>query len=186
MKHGSLFSGIYEIMNTTTKQCYIGSSINVYKRISSHVSMLRNRKHPNIKLQRSFNKYGELNFTFLPIKQVEADNLILEEQKHVDKIRPYFNIRKVVDSSIGVKLSEETKRKMSQSKKGKPLSEAQKAAIDKLHKKRIGVPVTGKTKESLLLGPISMIGKPKSESTKEKIRLSKIGKKFNKETRKYE
>lgn len=44
MKHGSLFSGIYEIMNTTTKQCYIGSSINVYKRISSHVSMLRNKK----------------------------------------------------------------------------------------------------------------------------------------------
>lgn len=179
-------SGIYCIQNDLTGQKYIGSSVKIKKRITAHISLLRNRKHANIKLQRSFDKYGEKVFSFTVLELINEEFLIIREQYNVDAICPFFNIREIVQSSRGVKLSKETKSKMSIAKKGKPLNSRQKEVLSNNQKNRIGVPVKGKVKDSLKLGPLSMIGKKRSIDTIEKIRLSKLGKKFNKITRKYE
>ena len=54
--------GIYKITNIIKGNFYIGSSINVEKRMYEHKRMLRKNKHTNIHLQRSWNKYGEKDF----------------------------------------------------------------------------------------------------------------------------
>lgn len=45
--------------------------------------------------------------------------------------------------------------------------------------------LAGKYNDNLILGPISRIGKPVSEETREKIRLSKLGRRFDSSSRKY-
>lgn len=184
-KHISLFSGIYQIKNNITGDLYIGSSVNIKKRFNAHKCNLRNGIHRNTKLQRSFDKYGEGAFEFSIILICENEFLISNEARLVKEFNPSFNLRVVVENNRGIKLSDETKRKMSIARKGR-FSEAQRKNLLKIQKRRMGVPVTGKVKESLKLGPLSCIGKSVSALTKEKIRLSKIGKKFNTKTRKYE
>lgn len=62
-------SGIYSVTNKVNGHKYIGQSKNIYQRINSHKSLLRNGRHvykngePSL-LQRAWNKYGEDNFEF--------------------------------------------------------------------------------------------------------------------------
>lgn len=55
---------IYKITNIKTGQNYIGQTINLNQRKTRHFSTLRNNRHDNPKMQASWNKYGEENFTF--------------------------------------------------------------------------------------------------------------------------
>ncbi|MBL0008414.1 MAG: GIY-YIG nuclease family protein [Saprospiraceae bacterium] len=43
--------GIYKILNKQTGDCYIGSAVNLKKRITQHISLLRNNKSKHIPLQ---------------------------------------------------------------------------------------------------------------------------------------
>lgn len=54
--------GIYRIVNKNTGQCYVGQSRRVQKRIKEHFRLLRWGKHPNQRLQESFDQYGEESF----------------------------------------------------------------------------------------------------------------------------
>lgn len=55
-------SGIYYIKNKCNNKMYIGQSIDLERRKKEHLSHLRNNKHKNNHLQKSFNKYGEKAF----------------------------------------------------------------------------------------------------------------------------
>lgn len=70
-------SGIYQIKNIKTNQAYIGSSIDINKRKLRHYRELKNNKHHNIYLQRSYNKYGKQNFMFEIIKKINFPTAIL-------------------------------------------------------------------------------------------------------------
>lgn len=62
MPYASDICGIYRIVNTTTNECYVGQSQYMKKRVKEHFRLLRLNKHPNPRLQNSFNKYGEKSF----------------------------------------------------------------------------------------------------------------------------
>lgn len=47
-------SGIYCIKNLTNNKVYIGSSINIYNRLTEHFSRLKKNRHPNKQLQSDF------------------------------------------------------------------------------------------------------------------------------------
>lgn len=146
-------SGIYSIKNLITGQIYIGSAINLYKRINRHVIDLKENKHTNSKLQNSWNKYKSENFSFEIIELVDKELLLVREQYYLDTIlfankndnkfkELGFNILKIAGSSIGHKHSDEfreLKRQQSlgnTSGKGTKRSDEQKKIFSEAQLKR--------------------------------------------------
>lgn len=88
-------SGIYRIVNTINKKCYVGSSKNISRRWYIHRSALKNKRHHCIYLQRSWNKYGAATFKFEIINEipfVSEEHLLSEELKVIKELLPKYNI----------------------------------------------------------------------------------------------
>lgn len=121
-------AGIYKITNTDNNKAYYGSSKNITKRLAEHLYRLKKNIHDNQYLQASFNKYGEQAFRFETIMYCEEKDLLFYEQRFIDKYWDdclnCFNIAKdALSPRKGIKYShtEETKKKLSIIKKGKPI-----------------------------------------------------------------
>lgn len=115
-----LFNGIYKIINIKNNKFYIGSSSSktfLYERLKHHEQDLINNKHPNIYLQRSFNKYGIENFYFEIIEICLPEKCIEREQYWIDLLNPNYNLCKKAGSTFGRKVSKETAIKISNSNK---------------------------------------------------------------------
>jgi group I intron endonuclease len=97
--------GIYEIINLINNKIYIGSSINIDKRIYRHFNDLKNNKHINIYLQREYNIYGLTAFTYKCIDECCESDLRIIEQKYLDDIFKIKNFNKyyynICDKSCG-------------------------------------------------------------------------------------
>lgn len=117
-------SGIYKIHNIVNNKMYIGSSIEIYGRWQDHKKELRHNYHTNKRLQHSWNKYGEDKFVFEILENVgNKENLLDREQYWMNYYDSYnrdigFNINPIASSQLGFKHSDESKRKMSESRKG--------------------------------------------------------------------
>lgn len=85
MPYAQDFCGIYRIVNSAKNECYVGQSQRVKKRIREHFRLLRAGKHPNSKLQNSFNKYGEDSF-FADVEVIvdDLDELDLLEEAFIN------------------------------------------------------------------------------------------------------
>ena len=93
--------------------------------------------------------------------------------------------RKMSESTKGIKRSEETKRKISETKKGKKQSEETKNKISKSKKGKKHSDDTKKKLSELNIGKNNpMFGKKQSEETKNKISKSRKGKKHSDDTKK--
>lgn len=118
--------GVYQIRNLQNNKVYIGSTNCFNRRKDEHFTNLRNNHHVNPHLQYAFNKYGEENFIFEILEHVdEEDNLIKREQFWFDVINPCnesvgYNILNEATDVKRVPISEETKIKISNSRKGTP------------------------------------------------------------------
>ena len=79
-------AGVYKI-DAADGKCYIGSSINVEKRLRGHRYRLNSGKHKNRLLRAAWRKSdGCLNFSLLIVCSVE--NLLLYEQLAIDAFKP--------------------------------------------------------------------------------------------------
>lgn len=191
-------SGIYKITNLATFNFYIGSSKNVNKRRNEHFARLAAGKHGNNKLQNSFNKHGRDIFLFELIEECPVSLLESVEQKYLDK-KPYYNIcpianrisgikrtkewaEKISKANMGRKLSDEHRKKLSESHKGKPpgnkgipCSLEKKAKISKSRKGKHpwnkGLK-TGRNEKAVAANK----GRKQSQEEKDKRALSLIGK----------
>lgn len=112
-------SGIYKIVNKVNGKYYIGSSRNVNKRISEHLSELSNKKHCNKKLQNAYNKYGEEIFKFEIISKCPIQYLLRLEYWFIKTLNPFYNIIKVQeDYKIKFSAKHETKLRNSINPRG--------------------------------------------------------------------
>lgn len=123
---------IYQIKCESNNKVYIGSTINYKRRINVHYNELKKQEHHSIKLQNTYNKYGKNSLNFTILEEIENVEILIDrEQCYFDMINPELNMVLVagLNSHLGMKRSEETKKKISESLKGKKLSEEHKKSI---------------------------------------------------------
>lgn len=155
-------TGVYCIRNIFNDKMYIGSSVDIKKRIKRHTTTLNNGSHHSIILQRAWDKYGPESFEFVILKITE--NTTYEEQLYIDFIKPDYNVSKSSTAPmLGRKHSKETKKKFSSIKRPKGK----------------GHYMYGKTrpKESIRKQIETMTGSKRSEKTK--IKMSETAKRIN-------
>ncbi len=117
-------SGIYALHNNVSNKIYVGSARCISRRWHEHIKNLRNNTHKNLHLQSSWNYHKEISFDFYILEFVEFDKLIIREQFWLDKILKSFevyNINLNVSGFHNRKHSQETKNKISQTKKNQNL-----------------------------------------------------------------
>jgi len=182
--------GIYKIQSKAKpERIYIGSSYSCNTRKQQHFINLKLNKHCNTKLQNHYNKYGSDDLQFMIIEPCLPIFLFIREQYYLDKLTPYFNINKSTEqSSLDIKRSEETKRKISESRKtlfkterGKELSKEMSDRFKgkkhtKEHNIKISKAITGENNP--------FYGKNHSLETRKKIQEKRKFQVFSEETRK--
>lgn len=138
--------GVYQIRDLETNKRYIGSAVNVWQRFHSHRSKLARGIHDNKYLQAAWHKHGAERFAFEPILFCSKRDLIFFEQRAIDawcssdRLLGY-NLRKIAQSNVGLRMSDETKKKLSAIVKGRRHTDEARAKISKgnLGKKRPGL-----------------------------------------------
>jgi group I intron endonuclease len=192
MSNHTPISGIYVILNTKNGKVYIGQAANFRQRWNAHKSRLNKGHHQNHHLQAAWNKYGAKAFKFQKLEYCPIEKLDEREQHYLDVYMAKgicYNIAKNAQSAgRGLKLSEETKRKISVANKGKPRSLETRQRMSEANRRRIFSPETRlkMSKSAKSRPPISeetrqrlhdnsagennpRFGKPMSEETKKKI-----------------
>ena len=120
-----MISGIYTITNIVNSRIYVGSAVNIDKRLKEHRWALRKKCHCNIYLQRAWDKSGEVNFVFEEYLSCDIKDLIFFEQITIDKmVKTYgrknvYNMCLTAGSTLGRMHSEESKIKIGLSSKGR-------------------------------------------------------------------
>ena len=77
--------GIYKITNLITDECYVGQSVDIYKRWSDHCKCgLGIDTPPGNKLYQAMQEYGLDNFTFELLEECDASNLNEKEKYFIE------------------------------------------------------------------------------------------------------
>lgn len=187
--------GVYKI--EVNGKIYIGSSSSsISRRWTNHLSSLRRGVHENSNLQQMFNEYGEDSFHFSILETTDdSQKCVKLEQKYIDELKPQLNICTNSESSLGIKHSEETKKKIGISSLGRKHSAETRAKISAAGIGRIkseetrrkqaatikGHPVSDETRKKLSIYhtglPSPMEGRKHTEESKSKMSATKKGKK---------
>lgn len=177
-------SGIYKIENTANGQCYVGSAANVYQRIHAHKSMLRLSEHHSLKLQRAWLKYGEAVFLFSVIELIaERVDLVTREQFWIDKLHAFgengYNMAPKAGSTLGRRLSAETRARISAVQKGKKRGPYPPEVGAKISAARKGIIFTAEHRANLSKGKRGLPGKKHTAETRARMSIAqKESKKF--------
>lgn len=171
-------SGIYKWTHLKTKNFYIGSSINLWRRFLNYYNFSYISKN-NLIISRALVKYGYLNFSLEILEYCDKSNLLEREQYYLDLLKPTYNILKLAGSSIGFKHSENTKIKISKSLKGVYIGERS-SLFGRTH--------TEETKKLMSQTKIGinnpLYGKTHTEYTKILMKKAKLGKVHTEKTKK--
>lgn len=111
-------SGIYLIKNLINNKIYVGSSVDLNRRIKTHFNSLIKGNHQNNHLQNSFNKYGIENFRIEVIENCSKNRLREREQFYLDNLKGLYNVSPLAYSNIGVKHTLEEIKKIKKAMKG--------------------------------------------------------------------
>lgn len=150
--------GIYKITNTIDGKIYIGQSIDIKHRRCCHEYDLKNQRHKNPHLQRAYNKNPDA-FVFeieCTCKEEDLNNLEVFYIQKYNSTDPSLGYNLDAGGGGQGRMSEETKKKLSQSKignqsmKGIKLSDEWKKHLSEAqpHKKKVECIETGEIFDS--------------------------------------
>ena len=108
-------SGVYLFINNINYKLYVGSSVNLDRRLRVHLHFSTTSKTINNQiLYRAIKKYNLENFSFAILEYCNKDfSLCAEiEQKWINKLKPEYNVLQLVKTSLGFKHSLETINKL--------------------------------------------------------------------------
>lgn len=135
-------TGIYRITNIVNYKVYIGSAALDYKsRFRQHRHLLKHNKHFNNHLQSAYNKYGEENFEFDLIEACGIDIIYERENYYISlydstNIKLGYNKGLAIIGTLGYKMTDESKKRMSVAKKGTIMHINTKLALINANKNR--------------------------------------------------
>ena len=87
-------TGVYKLQ--IEHHLYVGSSVNLYKRLGAHFRSLRNNTHNNQYLQRCVNKYGMDNLTYEVVEiyeNISAEDLLKKEKYYIETLCADLNLK---------------------------------------------------------------------------------------------
>ena len=156
-------SGVYKIEHVPSGRVYIGSAVNIRRRLHIHRCDLRLNRHHSSKLQRAWDKYGEAEFACTVLLQCDKTELLANEQRFLDSMSAVltgFNCNPTAGSWLGRKHSPEARAKLSALKTGVPHG--------------VGHTVSSETRAKI--GAANR-GRQRTDETRAKLRAARIGKK---------
>jgi len=114
-------SGVYLWHNKISNKDYVGSSLNLYKRISRYFQpgYLNYITQKDLPIIRALKKYGVENFVLVILDYTEKLTLHKSEQFFIDLLQPTYNVMLIAGFRSGVK------------RKSRPMSEEQKLQLSK-------------------------------------------------------
>ena len=178
-------SGIYCIKNTVSEKVYIGQAINLERRKYEHFNTLKKGIHFNSYLQRAWNKNpDELLWIFEVIEYCPLVKEILDDRetfwiafyKATDRMYGY-NLCSIGSSQLGTKHTSKSRKKISESHKGKACSSE--------HKRKLSEARKGKTHSRETKLKMSEAHKGKSSGWKGKTPTEESRKKMSEARKQY-
>lgn len=162
-------SGIYKITNTVNGKVYVGSAVDLPRRIRMHRWRLRNGRHVNPKLQAAWDKYGLEAFVFEVLFICTPEHLLDYEQRCIDgfdSVNNGYNICPTAGSTMkGRKFTPEHKARLSAANKGQ------------INPHR-GIPRSAETKEKIAAAnkgkPNPYKGVPRTPETRARISAARL------------
>jgi excinuclease UvrABC nuclease subunit len=114
-------SGIYKWENKISGEFYIGSAVDLNKRMSEYYreSYITHPSRGKSIICYALVKYGYSNFSLSILEYCDRYEVITREQYYLDLLNPSYNILKYAYSSDGYKHTLEAIQKISLAKKGK-------------------------------------------------------------------
>lgn len=136
-------SGIYRWINKINGNSYVGSGIDLGKRLRSYynINYLESKLRP---IEEALLKYGYSNFSLQIIEYCETNQLLNKEQFYLNLLTPEYNILKYAYSLLGYKHTDETISKL----RNKIISDDHKKLLSSIHKNK---KVTQETRDKLSL-----------------------------------
>lgn len=82
--------GVFEIRNKIENKIFIDSSNNIPAKFNRHKFQLNAGLHPNKEMQADWNKYGEINFEFNVIEEIEQKDEIRDYSKKLKELEKKY------------------------------------------------------------------------------------------------
>lgn len=82
--------GVFEIRNKIENKIFIDSSNNIPAKFNRHKFQLNAGLHPNKEMQEDWNKYGEINFEFNVIEEIEQKDEIRDYSKKLKELEKKY------------------------------------------------------------------------------------------------
>jgi hypothetical protein len=103
-------SGVYMWINKINGKKYVGSSVNLRRRITEYynINNLLRRKGENMLIHRALLKYSYSNFRFEILEFCERDHVISQEKYYSSAFSPEYNLQTPGDTDKGWNHSKET------------------------------------------------------------------------------
>ena len=131
MKDNRRKSGIYKWTNKLNGKVYIGSSVNLSKRLSNYYNYNNLIKfQQNMLIHKALLKNGYSNFSLDILEYCEPSDVIEREQYYIYKLNPEYNLHRTAGSPFGYKHTEDTLAKF----KNRVMTAKHKALLVKLWK----------------------------------------------------
>jgi group I intron endonuclease len=121
-------SGIYRWINNLNGKTYVGSGVNLAKRLGNYYNIKELSRNPR-PIQDALLKYGHSNFTLEILEYSPKTKLIEREQFYLDLLVPEYNILKYAYSLLGFKHSQESIEKF----KAKLISPEHREILSSIH-----------------------------------------------------
>ena len=97
--------GVYALTNQTSGKQYVGSAVNIERRIKKHMWMLATNQHPSARLSQACAKHGVGVFICEVLEECSETMLIEREQFWIDKLKPRYNRRLVPAHNAGLRMT---------------------------------------------------------------------------------